>query len=394
MKNSPEKLTGFLANQFAPLCFVVGGVGLFASLIMYTQNPKHFFFSYLTVFCFFLTISLGGFFFVLIQFLTRAGWGVVVRRIAEHQMKNLWVMALLFIPILLGVFQLYHWTHHDAVAHDAILKVKSPYLNLPFFLIRAALFFGIWMFLSQLFFKKSTKQDETGDEKTTLLLQGVSAVGVLLFALSLTFAFVDWVMSLTPHWYSTMIGVYFFAGSCVSGIATISFIAMVLRRFGFLRDKITVEHYHDLGKLLYGFNIFWSYIAFSQYFLIWYANIPEETIWFKMHFMGSWNWVAAALAIGHFGIPFVLFMSRHIKRNLTTHFMMLVWILGIHFIDMYWMIMPNITPNGFSPSLIDLTCFIGIGGIYFGALFSRMKRHSLVACGDPRLEESLHFKNA
>ena len=386
-------LKGSITTEVPKWCLRVGFMGLLISFLFYFVDPHHFYFSYLTTFVFFLTITLGSLFFVLILHLTRAGWGIVVRRVAEHLMKNIGLMAILFLPLLFGMHDLYHWTHADAVAHDHLLKIKVPFLNIPFFFIRMALYIWAWLFLAGRFFKFSVAQDESGDSSLTLILQKTAAYGILIYGMTQSFAFIDLVMSITPHWYSTIFGVYYFAGSTMSALIVISLTCMFLRRYGFLKDIITVEHYHDLGKLIYGFMIFWSYIAFSQFFLIWYANIPEETVFYKMHFTGSWNWIAILLCVGHFGIPFVGFMSRHIKRNLKTHCMMAIWLLFMHYVDMYWVIMPNITPAGLSYSLLDFSLLIGMGGLYFSVFFTRLKKYPLIPVKDPRLGESLKFKN-
>ena len=394
MVKDNTKISGFIVDTLPKIALLVGLVSAALSFYFYQQDHHRFFFSYLTSFFFFLTISLGGFFFVLSQHITRAGWSVVLRRIPEHLMKNIWVLALFFIPVIFGIHDLYHWSHPEEVAVDHLLQVKAPYLNTNFFLIRAAFFWGIWILFAGYFFKKSTQQDESGDKNNTISLQKASAIGMLLFALTVSFSSIDWVMSLTPHWFSTMFGVYIFAGCAVSALASITILAMSIRRSGFLRNTINVEHFHDTGKLLYGFVVFWAYVAFSQYFLIWYANMPEETHWFKEHFAGNWNSVAAFIAIGHFGVPFVLFMSRHIKRKLNLHCLMAIWILFMHFVDLYWLIMPNIDKQGINLTLGDLTNFLAIGGIYLAILLNRFKKYHLYPIRDPRVEDSIHFQNA
>ena len=386
-------LRGFFAERFPALAFTVGTVGLVLSMISYLNDSKDFFFAYMVSYCFYLAITLGALFFVIIQHLSRAGWSVVVRRIPELIMKNITLMALFFIPVYFGMHDLFHWTDLDYVNKYELLIRKKPYLNETFFWFRAVVFFGLWIWLANTFFKKSVEQDLTSDKSITLALQKIATYAVLIYGLSQTFAIIDWVMSITPKWYSTMFGVYFFAISAVVSIAVITLVLMLLRISGFLREVVSLEHYHDLGKLLYGFNIFWTYIAFSQYFLIWYSNIPEETVWFLDHFKGSWNTVAVVLAVGHFVIPFLGFMSRHAKRNLAVHCGFVIWMLIMTYVDLYWIIMPNLDKYGISFSLLHLAPFITIGGFYVGTLFNRMKKHALVPEQDPRLEESLSFEN-
>ncbi|NBV41703.1 hypothetical protein EBR96_02905 [bacterium] len=385
------RLSGFLAGTLPRISVTLGIIGLAVTALLWRAHPHQVAFSYLTAFLFFMSVTLGSLFFVIIHHLARAGWNVVVRRIAEVLSNNVILMALLFIPVLFGMHELYHWTHAESVLHDHLLQVKSPYLNIPFFLIRAAVFFGAWIFLARRFFKKSVEQDQTGDPKITLGLQGLAAAAILIFGITQTFAAVDWAMSITPHWYSTMFGVYFFAGSVLSAMAIISLVALLLRRFGFMADIIRKDHYHDLAKFAYGINIFWAYVSFSQYFLIWYANIPEESVWFVQHFKGNWNTVAILLAVGHFFLPFVVFMSQHARRNLTVHAIVMAWFVVMHIVDVYWLIMPNVSPDGLHVSLSDITAFVGIGGLYIGLFFLRLRKVPLFPQKDPRLSESLHY---
>ena len=200
-------------------------------------------------------------------------------------------------------------------------------------------------------------------------------------------------MSLYPHWYSTIFGVYIFAGSVLVAFCITSLIYMYLRNKDVLKNVVNVEHYHDLGKLIYGFNIFWSYIAFSQFFLIWYANVPEETSFYLYHSVGSWKSISLVLVIGHFAIPFVLFMSRHAKRNLTFHACIAIWLIGMHFLDLYWIIMPTVFKKGVSFNFLDITLFLGMGGIYFSVFFKSLSKINLIPIKDPRLDESVNFHN-
>ena len=205
--------------------------------------------------------------------------GIVVRRVGETVFATLPVMAVLFLPVLLGLRDLYEWAVPGAAEHDALLQWKAPYLNVPFFLIRAALFFGSWSGIALLYFRGSSGQDVTGDPGVSARLRRFAGPAIIVLALTQTFASIDWIMSLTPHWYSTIFGVYFFAGSFVGFIALLSVVVVAMRRVGLLDTVITAEHLHDIGKLLFAFTAFWAYIAFSQFFLMWYTNLPEETIW-------------------------------------------------------------------------------------------------------------------
>ena len=251
----------------------------------------------------------------------------------------------------------------------------------------------MWNWIASHFFNKSVSQDQTGDEANTFDLQRRSTYSLIIFAFTVSFASIDYIMSLTPHWYSTIFGVYIFAGAVLVAYCFTSLVFMFLRSKNLLNEIVNLEHFHDLGKLIYGFNIFWSYIAFSQFFLIWYANIPEEVLFFADHFAGSWNIIAIILSVGHFGIPFIFFMSRHVKRNLALHCFFAIWLVIMHFLDLYWIIMPNLYKEGFVITLFDVAPFIAIGSIFFAFFFKRLKKHSLIPIKDPRLSEALNFEN-
>lgn len=392
-KNQEEiYLSGFLANRLPKILI---GIGIFSAILLYifgSHHPDSFFVSYLFSFMFFLTLTLGAYFFILTQHISRAGWSVVLRRIPETLMQNMDILLIFFIPLLFGLSHLYHWIHTEEVLKDHVLHAKMPYLNLKFFTIRCIVYFSIWILFVKFYYRQSVAQDTTGDANLTLKMQKFTPIALIAFAISTTFSGIDFVMSLTPHWYSTMYGVYIFAGAIVGGLSIMSLLLLILKKYGFL-TQVTKEHFHDLGKLLYGFNIFWAYIGFSQYFLIWYASIPEETAWFHIHFSGQWHSMAAFLAIGHFVVPFILLMSRHVKRNLLTHGILAFWLLLMHAVDLFWQIRPHLHPNFIQFSIVDLLCVTTLGSFYFAVFFLRLKKQALLPIKDPRLEESLHLHN-
>jgi hypothetical protein len=374
----------------AVLALLGGGV----CAILGVGNPKQFFFSWLVSFLFFLSLALGALFFVLIQYAVQGGWGIVVRRIGETIFSTLPVMAALFLPLLLGLHDLYEWSHAGAAEHDALLRWKAPFLNVPFFLIRAAVYFGCWSFIALLYYRGSRGQDVTGDPGVSVRLRRLAGPAIIVLAVTQTFASIDWIMSLTPHWYSTIFGVYFFSGSFVGFIALLSVVAVAMRRAGLLDTVISAEHLHDIGKLLFAFTAFWAYIAFSQFFLIWYANLPEETIWYKARLEGSWKAVSILLMAGHFGAPFFFLMGRAVKRRGWTLALGGAWLLVMHFVDLYWQVMPTLHPHGVRPSALDVAAFVAVGGCFVAAASWLMRRQALVPLRDPRLAESLAFENA
>jgi hypothetical protein len=372
------------------VCAVLGAA---ACAMLGAADPRQFFFSWLVSFLFFLSLALGGLFFVLIQYATQGGWGIVLRRIGETIFVMLPVMAALFLPVLLGLHDLFEWSHADAVEQDALLQWKAPYLNVPFFLVRAALYFGLWSFIAVLYYRGSRGQDVTGDPRVSARLRRLAGPSIIILALTQTFASVDWIMSLTPHWYSTMFGVYFFAGSFVGFIALLSVVAVAMRGAGLLDTVISAEHLQDIGKFLFAFTAFWAYIGFSQFFLMWYANLPEETIWYQARIEGSWLTVSIVLMVGHFVVPFFYLMGRAVKRRGSTLAIGGAWLLAMHFLDLYWQVMPTLHPEGFRPSLLDVAAFVTVGGCFVAGASSLLRRHALVPLRDPRLSESLALEN-
>jgi hypothetical protein len=392
----PEQATippGHAWNRIPVIGAAVALLGIIGCAVLGMANPKQFFFSWLVSFLFFLSLALGALFFVLIQYAAQGGWGIVLRRIGETTFAMLPVMAVLFVPLLFGLHDLYEWSHQEAVEQDALLRWKSPYLNVPFFLIRAALFFGLWSLIAVLYYRGSRGQDVTGDPAVSARLRRFAGPAIIVLALTQTFASVDWIMSLTPHWYSTMFGVYFFAGSFVGFIALLSVAASAMRRAGLLDTVISPEHLHDVGKLLFAFTVFWTYIAFSQFFLVWYANLPEETTWYKARMEGSWMTVSLFLMAGHFAAPFFYLMGRAVKRNGTTLAVGGAWLLAMHFVDLYWQVMPTLHPEGLRPSLLDVAALLTVGGCFVAAASWLMRRQALVPLRDPRIGESLAFEN-
>jgi len=373
---------------------VVGIVGSVALAATHEHGWDRLTETYLVSFGVFLALTLGALFFVMLQHVTRAGWSVVLRRIAEALATNIWLMAVLAVPIVLGMKRLYHWSHVEEVAHDPLLAAKVGFLNPSFFTVRLVVYFVVWGLLAWFFYSTSVRQDITADPAATVRMERVAAPGIILFALTANFAAFDLFMSLDPHWFSTIYGVYFFAVSVVCFFAVMPGILVGLQSKGVLGNVVTVEHYHDLGKFLFAFTVFWAYIAYSQYFLIWYGNISEETQWYLKRQTGQWVWVSLALIIGHFVIPFLLLVSRSLKRRPVLLAGVGVYMVFMTWLDIYWLVIPEFSPGVARFGLIDVSCFLGMMGIYSLVLVLRLKRHSLIPEGDPRLRESLVFENA
>lgn len=377
---------------------MVGVVLLALSAVGWAIDAERFYFSYLIGWVFCLSIAIGALFFVLIQHLTQARWSVVVRRIAEALVWSFPLLALLSIPVLLGMHDLFHWTHHDVMdpndSHfDPILYGKRGYLNTPFFLVRLALYFIIWTYLGYKLYTSSLKQDDSADQTIPASQRKVSAIGLPLMAITTAFASYDLLMSLDPHWFSTIFGVYFFGASFWTVHAFIALIAILLQRNDGLNGIIKPDHYHDLGKLMFGFTVFWAYIAFSQYMLIWYGNLPEETVWYRHRLEHGWQYHSAALLIAHFILPFWILIAKGAKRSKPIMAIMAIWFLVMNWFDFHWIAMPVHSKDVAGFHWLDFACWLGLFGLFLGVFLYRLGRHSLVPQNDPNLDRSLALEN-
>ncbi len=392
----PRHLEG-RALKWAVVAAVIGVLGFGGSYLVATGTEggvDYFLQTYLVSFAFYLSLSLGALFFVMLQHVTRAGWSVVVRRIAEAIAANVWLMVLLLVPIVLGIEHLYHWAHPGVADHDPLIAAKVGFLNESFFITRLVVYFAIWSVLAWFFYSTSKAQDKNGDPALTRRMEVLAAPGIVLFALSINFAAFDLLMSLDPHWFSTIYGVYYFAASVLLFFAVMPKILVWLQMQGLLKNAVTIEHYHDIGKFLFAFTVFWAYIAFSQYMLIWYGNIPEETEWFLKRQTGGWTAISLTLLFGHFVLPFLMLMSRHVKRRPLLLAIIGVFVAAMCWVDMYWLVIPEFSPGVARFGLLDVLVFLGMAGIYSAVLTWRLGRTTLVPEKDPRLKESLAFENA
>ena len=387
------------ARAAAAAVLGLGGAAVVSSLGQ--DSLLRFWLAYLLGLSFFLSIAVGGLFFVLLHHLTRAGWSVNVRRIAEAIAATLPVLGLVTLPLLamvaLNKGVPYSWAQSADHLHGPV-AAKRAYLNAPFFIVRVLGYMAIWAALAWWYWRQSTGQDRSGDPRLTRRMQSASALSMVVLALTLTLGSFDLLMSLDPHWFSTIFGVYVFSGSAVAIFAAMVVLLALLQKRGYMARGITVEHYHDLGKFLFAFVFFWGYIAFSQFMLIWYANIPEETAWFvrrgatsAAHQQNAWTAVSLLLLFGHLLIPFAALLSRSAKRRKGVLVFWAVWMLVFHWLDLAWLIMP--TASGFRLGVVEVLATLGIGGVFAAALLRNLAAHSLRPLRDPRVEESLAYEN-
>ena len=362
---------------------------------MHLVSRAHY--SYLVAYTYFLSISLGALFFVILQHLVKAKWSIVVRRLAEILTGTFPVMLILalpiIIPLLLGNDGAYGAWVTPTAENEHLIHQKSAWLNPGFFAGRIIFYCLVWIALSRHFFKKSVEQDESGDPEINTKLRVLSAPMIIVYAITLCAAAFDLLMSVSPAWFSTIFGVYYFAGCALSIFAVLSLVGLLLQKKGRLVHSITVEHYHDLGKLMFAFVFFWSYIAFSQFMLIWYANIPEETFWFNYRMFTSWSGVSVLLLFGHCVFPFLCLLSRWTKRILPLLVFFCCWLMVMHYVDLFWVVMPEFTPDGFSFHIVDITALIGVGGIFVAAAAFSARGVNLIPTKEPGLADSLAFEN-
>ena len=356
--------------------------------------------SYLVAFVWVMTIGAGALWWITIQNIVNSHWSTVMRRVAELIATNAPVMAVLalpvVIPLIIGKSPMYLWSDVNHMLGVPELKHKIGYLNTKFFAIRFVFYFGYWTVLSYFFLNRSLGQDkENADtaKKTVVTMRRVAGPAMIVFALTITFCAIDLIMSLDPRWFSTMFGVYYFA-SCVLAInSSLALTLMWLQSKGRLTSSVTVHHFHDLGKMVFAFTIFWAYVGFSQFMLLWYANIPEETLWFKERFANSWGTFSWFLLFGHFVIPFFGLLSRWVKRNRKALAFWCIWQLVMIYVDMYWLVMPTLGVDEVPFKLIDLTCWVGVLALFIAGIAYRAKSLNLLATNDPRLPDSLAFEN-
>ncbi len=375
----------------------LGGLGAWST--QFLHEPTRALHAYLFGFVTVLSVALGCLSFVLLQHLTRAGWSVVVRRVAEAGMMSLPVLAVLFLPIAVWQRDLFPWTHPG---DDLLLQGKTPYLNTTFFSLRSVFYLLAWTLMALWFYRLSTRQDDGQRPSDSLRMRFWSAPALLLFALTISFASFDWLMSLQPHWYSTIFGILFFSGCTVAGLSFIILTCLILQASGYL-PCVNTEHYHDLGKLLFAFTIFWAYIAFSQFMLIWYAAIPEEAVFYYHRLRHGWAGVTWVMPVTHFFLPFFVLLSYHAKRNRFVLACAALWTLAMQALHTLWLVLPPLAEHAAAtghgtahalPRWLDAIALIGIAGACAAMVTFMLTRRNLVAAGDPLLHESLAFENA
>jgi len=377
-------------SKFGSIIFLIG---LVLSLLAFFVDKERAIFNYLILYSMLISIGLGSLFLVALEYVAGADWSVPFRRIPEFLSGILPLLFILVIPLLIFNHDLFHWTHKEVVEQDKILKGKEPYLNISFFIIRVIVISALWVMFYYALGKNSLLQDKTKDQVLTKRNIQLSAIFIPVFAITITFSAIDWLMSLEPHWFSTIFGVYYFSGTVIAALAAVTLIVVILKEKGYYQPWITDDHLYSFGALLFAFVNFWAYIAFSQFLLIWYANLPEETFWFLTRWEGSWSVISILLIIVHFVVPYAVLLSQPAKMNPQKLKFISIWLLFAHLLDIFWLVMPNMQgmKSGYYFSWIDFVFpILGIGLVML-VLSYFSKNKNLIPIGDPKLKRGINF---
>ncbi|MDB5339602.1 MAG: hypothetical protein JWN70_5221 [Planctomycetaceae bacterium] len=356
--------------------------------------PGQFYPAYLVAFLFFWSISMGCFALSCLHHITGGGWGVAIRRTLETGASKLPLLALLFVPVLFGLPRLYLWARPSAVASDVILQHKSAYLNVGFFQVRAGIYFAAWILFASTINRMSAKCDLEPSIERRESLAYMSSVGLIVWALTTTFASIDWTMSLDPHWVSGIHGVITMAGQSVAGTAFVILTITLLSGYAPIARVLNASRLHDLGNFLMALVLFWAYTSFTQYLVIWSGNLPEETPWYLIRGRGGWQIVMLLLVGLHFIVPFLLLLNRSVKRKPRQLAAVALLLLAMRIVDLYWQVMPTFSPGGFQFNWVVLCTIPAVGGLWLAGFARRLPAFASVIVDDPHSEESHHHAHA
>ena len=390
LQNNIEYQKKDLPKKLSQIGWLLFGAGLILGVIGFFTDHHRALMNYLMAYMFILSIGIGSLLLIALEYVGGADWSVPIRRVVEFLSSTIIFLPILVLPLVFSIHDIFHWAHKDVVAADEILKGKAPYLNETFFIIRVFVVLAIWGLFYFLLIRNSNEQDKSHNQSLTKKNIILSAIFIPVFAITITITAVDWLMSLEPHWFSTIFGVYFFAGSVVASLAAITLFVVFLKEKGYMHSKLVDDHLFSLGALQFAFINFWAYIAFSQYLLIWYANLPEENFWFLHRWENGWQYLSILLIITHFIVPYAALLSQPSKMDPKRLKFVSVWILFAHFVDLYWLVMPNV--KGYYFSWIDIVVPLIAVGVIILVFNYRAKKSNLVPIGDPKLQKGLDFR--
>ena len=376
-------------NSLQRGALAVGLIALALSLFGAFFNSPQFFHSYLLAYLFWIGLPLGCFAIVMLHHLVGGTWGFVIQRLLESGIRTFPLMALFFLPLLFGMTEIYPWARPETVAADPILQQKALYLNVPFFIARAVLYFAIWISAGHFLNRWSLEQDRSTDGSLTGRLQNLSGPGLVLYGLTVTFSVIDWIMSLEPRWYSTIYGMIFMVSYGLAALAFVVVAAFLLAGEKPLAQVITPSQFHDLGNLLLALVMFWAYMAFSQFLLVWVENLRDEIPWYLSRTTGGWQFIALALILFQFILPFVLLLSRVTKLSAGFLSVVALVIIFMRWVDLFWFVAPAFHPGRFYFHWLDVATSAGIGGVWLAAFLFYLKQRSLLPLHDPRFAKMM-----
>lgn len=396
MKTTNNKTNQFeVPPQFlrASIFFMVCGLAAFVYALRF--YPERAWANILINNYYFIGLALSGGFIIALQYVVNASWISPFKRIPEAFTAFLPAGFILMGLMMIGAHSLYEWTHEEVVAQDHILASKAAYLNLKFFIVRFCIFFTTWILTTRSLISLSRQQDLKGASSSSLRSQTkAAAIFLVTFAFSFSLASFDWIMSVDPHWFSTIFAVYGFSGMFLNGLVMITLSLIILQDLGYFKDVINENHYHDLGKMIFGFSTFWAYIWFCQYMLIWYANIPEETIYYLDRTEGNWDWPFFVNLIINWVVPFLALMTREAKRSRWVLTRVCILLLVGHWFDLYTLVAPKVFSHAkveHSIGPVEVLMALGFAGLFVFIFMFNLKKANLLALHDPNLEEGLHL---
>jgi hypothetical protein len=381
-------VSGTVAERLARFqrgAFTVAGMGGVLLVAGFFLDRARFFEAYLCAYLFVLGPALGSLAFVLLHNVTGGEWGFAIKRLLEAAMRTLPFLALLFVPIALGVRSLYEWSHADVVAADPVLAHKAAYLNVPFFVARAIVYFALWIGLARLLLRLAERYDRKLSLKALRRLKSISGFGLAAYVLSMSFAAFDWGMSLEPHWFSTIYGVLFIVGQGLSTLCLAIVAAAFLARHEPFSRWLAPRHFHDLGNLTLAFVMLWAYASLSQFLIIWSGNLPEEIPWYLTRTGPAWQGLALVLVAFHFATPFVVLLVRSSKRNARVLARLAAALLVVRYLDVYWLIAPAFEGGAFAPHWLDLVAPVTLGALWLGLCVRNLHGRPLVSLQDAKL---------
>jgi hypothetical protein len=388
--NAQEYMAPESVSRVQRAGWFVGAVALIAAIFGAITSPDKFYQSYLMAYLLVLGLTVGSLGLLMLQHLTGGNWGIIIRRPLEAAAQNIWLVFLMFGPVVLGMNSLYRaWMDPELRKADPLSPLQQWYLTFSGFLIRAVIYFAIWFALMWIFNRWSQRQDIDRDDRALRRsFKLLAGPGIILYVVAMTFASIDWAMSLSPHWASTIYGFIFVAGQAVSAMSLMIAVVVLLSGSEPFSGILQKRHLHDLGKLLFAFNMLWAYFDFSQLLIIWSGNLPEEITFYRTRLSGGWGVVAVTVLVFEFAVPFLLLLSEDVKRNPRLISKIALWMIFMRLVDIFWTTRPELSARVL-PTWLDIVVPVALIGLWVGFFARNLKQRPLLPLGDPKLEEAI-----